>query len=97
MKDKTGGPAFPRTFLAFAASAGDAPVELTVPEPGPPGMTLRQYYAAHAVLHGKELSWPDDETERMYMDRIAGLKLAIADATLRLEEKQTCRATTPPA
>ncbi len=48
MSANDGGPAFPRTFVAIAATAGDEPVTLTVPEPGPPGMSLRVWLAGTA-------------------------------------------------
>lgn len=51
-----GGPAFPRNFMAFACGEN---VELTVPEPGPPGMSLRDWFAGMATQ-----GWPRRHTHR---------------------------------
>lgn len=42
-------PAYPRDFYASAYSAGEGPLELTIPEPGPPGLTKRELFAAMAM------------------------------------------------
>lgn len=42
-------PAFPRDFNAVAYTAGDGPLELTIPDPGPPGMSKRELFAAMAM------------------------------------------------
>lgn len=63
-KINDGGPAFPRPYLVFATTSG-FPVDATIPQDIPPGMSLRDHFATHApVLTGDNmaalLGWPLD-------------------------------------
>jgi hypothetical protein len=49
MSEHGGRPPFPQCFVAFAASSGDEPIKLTVPNPEPSGMSLRDWFAGNAL------------------------------------------------
>ena len=92
MTDKTGGPAFPRTEVLHPAGGQRSVIHA-------PGMTLRQYYAAHPpkppalmthcidrVIEQSQLS--DDEAMAYAGHQHARWAYAYADAMIEFERDE---------
>ncbi|WP_175958455.1 hypothetical protein [Burkholderia sp. BCC0405] len=75
---KNGGPAFPSTTKTYIADDGDTMHQ------GANGMSLRDYFAAHAPDVPDDFGWADGETDTW--QRRARWSYCYADAMLRARE-----------